>query len=142
MDLEGKTIREFKGGDIVPLHLQKFVDAVRARDRGMLNATVENGHHSTGWANIANIAFRVGAAYDKDQLTSAQSSQSLKAWPLLIDEMEHQLTPFGVTADQLVSSPVLSHDHETEKFVGEHAGLANRFLRRTCREKYVVPEIG
>ena len=139
VDLEGKTIREFKGGDIVPLHVQNFVDSVRSRDASMLNAPVEGGHYSTGWANLGNIAFQTGAAYSKDQLTSAGS---LKAWPMLIEEMENQLAPFGVSMDQIVSSPVLTHDPKTEKFVGEHAELANRFLKRTYREKYVVPEIG
>jgi predicted dehydrogenase len=138
VDLEGKTIREFKGGDIVPLHVQNFVDAVRARDATMLNAPVEMGHHSTGWANLANVAFHSGAAYNKDQLSSAAS---LKAWPLLIDEMEKQLEPFGIKTDQLISSPVLSHDSNTEQFVGENAELANQFLKRTYRDKFVVPEV-
>ena len=139
VDLKGKTIREFKGGDIVPLHVQNFVDAVRARDNSKLNAPVEMGHHSTGWANLGNIAFQVGSAYSKDQLTSGNA---LEAWPMLVEEMETQLSLFDIKTDQLVSSPVLTHNPETEKFVGEHAELANRFLKRTYREKYVVPEIG
>jgi predicted dehydrogenase len=138
VDLQGKTIQTFKGGDIVPLHVQNFVDSVRARDAGMLNAPVEMGHHSTGWANLANIAFHAGAAYNRGQLDSAAS---LEAWPLLIDEMEQQLAPFNVKPDQLVSSPVLKHDPATEQFVGEHAELGNQFLKRTYREKFVVPEI-
>jgi len=138
VDLEGKTIREFEGGDIVPLHVQNFVDAVRARDSSMLNAPVEMGHHSTGWANLANIAYKAGAAYEKDPLVSAGS---LEAWPLLVDQMEQQLKPFGLTTDGLVSSPVLTHDPEAEKFVGEHAELANGFLKRTYRDKFIVPQI-
>jgi len=138
VDLEGKTIREFEGGDIVPLHVQNFVDAVRARDSGMLNASVEMGHHSTGWANLANIAFRVGSTYEKEQLISAST---LESWPLLIDQMEGQLVPLNVKTDQLVSSPVLTHDPVAEKFVGEHAELGNQFLKRTYRDKFVVPEV-
>ena len=139
VDLEGKTVREFKGGDIVPLHVENFIEAVRPRDREKLNAPVEMGHHSTGWANLANIAFHAGAAYDKDQLLSAGS---FGAWPLLVDQMEQQLTPFDLTADQLVSSPVLTHDPKTEKFVGQHADLANQYLKRNYRDKFVVPEVG
>ena len=138
VDLDGKTIQDFDGGDIVPLHVQNFVDAVRARDASMLNATVDMGHHSTGWANLANIAFHAGAAYDRDRIDSASK---LKAWPLAMDEMERQLALFDVKTDQLVSSPVLTHDPVTERFVGEHAELGNQFLKRTYREKFVVPEI-
>ena len=65
-----------------------------------VNAPIETGHHSTGWANLANIAFQAG------------------------------LEPFGIRTDQLVSSPVFTHDPLTESFVGEHAELANRFLKR------------
>ena len=136
VDLQGKTIREFSGGDIVPLHVQNFIDAVRSRDAKMLNAPVEMGHHSTGWCNLANIAFRAGASYERDQLLSASS---LTAWPLLIAEMERQLTPFGVSPSQLVSSPVLTHDPKQELFIGEHAEAANRFLKRTYRGKFAIP---
>jgi hypothetical protein len=36
---------------------------------------------------------------------------------------------------------VLTHDPKTERFVGPHADIANRFLRREYRGKYVVNEI-
>ena len=138
VDLEGKTIREFEGGDIVPLHVQNFIDSVRARDVSMLNASVENGHYSTGWANLANIGFHAGSAYDSAQL---KSDSPLPAWPLLIDDMENQLAPFGIKTTELVSSPMLTHDPATERFVGEYAELANPFLRRKYRDKFVVPPI-
>ena len=140
VDLQGKTIREFSGGDIVALHVQNFVDAVRSRDAEMLNAPVEMGHHSTGWCNLANVAFQAGSGsgYDREKLVSASN---LNDWPLLVEEMERQLKPFGVSPSDLVSSPVLNHDPETERFVGDHAERANPFLKREYRGKYVVPEI-
>ena len=136
VDLQGKTIREFKGGDIVALHVQNFVDAVRSRDAKKLNAPVVVGHDSTGWCNLANVAFRAGAAYDRDQMSAVSS---LPAWPLLVEEMQRQLSPFEVATSELVSSPVLSHNPNTEQFVGDHAALANAFLKREYRSKYVVP---
>jgi predicted dehydrogenase len=138
VDLEGKTIREFEGGEIVPLHVQNFINAVRDRDSSILNAPIEMGHHSTSWANLANIGFRSGQAYDSEDIRSVNS---LEAWPLLVAQMETQLSTFGVVTDQLVSSPVLQHDPETETFVGEHAALANRFLKRQYRKNYTVPKI-
>ena len=139
IDLDGKTIKEFKGGPIVALHVQNFVDSVRDRNHDGLNAPVEMGHHSTGWCNLANIAFQASGDYDRDQIANAGS---LDAWPLLIEEMEQNLSAHGVSTSQLASSAVLNHDPETEKFVGDHADMANRFLKRTYREKYTVPKIG
>jgi len=138
VDLKGKTIREFKGGNMVALHVQNFIDAVRARDAKSLNAPVEMGHHSTGWCNLANVAVQCGAAYDRQQLVSASS---LQAWPELIEAMERQLQPFGAKVSDLVSSPILQHDPQSEQFVGTGAEAANRFLRREYRGKYVVNEV-
>ena len=139
VDLQGKLIREFKGGDIVQLHVQNFINAVKSRDANSLNAPVDMGHDSTGWCNLANIAFQAGSSYDRQRLLDASS---LAAWPLLVAELERQLTPFGAGPADLVSSPVLTHDPKSERFVGDHAEQANRFLRRQYRDKYVVSEIG
>ncbi len=136
VDLRGKTIREFQGGDIVPLHVQNFIDAVRSRDSKTLNAPVKMGHDSTGWCNLANVAFRAGAAYDREQISAASS---VPAWPMLIEEMQRQLSPFGVSSSELVSSPILTHDPQSERFVGDHADVGNAFLKRAYRGKYSVP---
>ena len=138
VDLGGKTIREFQGGDIVALHVQNFIDAVLGRNPKILNTPIKVGHDSTGWCNLANIAFLAGATYDREQLAAASA---LPAWPLLIEEMHQQLSPFGVSTNELVSCPILSHDPSTEQFVGDHADLANAFLKRVYRSKYAVPEI-
>jgi predicted dehydrogenase len=138
VDLSGQTIREFKGGDMMALHVQNFVDAVASGDPGSLNAPVEMGHHSTGWCNLANIAVQAGSAYDSQRLASAGS---LDAWPELIEAMERQLAPHGATTADLVASPVLHHDPVAERFVGENAEAANRFLRRDYRAGFEVAEV-
>ena len=38
-------------------------------------------------------------------------------------------------------SPMLTVDPKSEQFVGDHADLANQFLKRQYRAPYVVPEI-
>lgn len=137
VDRSGKTIREFSGGNIVPLHVQNFIDAVRHRDPSRLNAPVEMGHHSTGWCNLANIAFRAASdSYDRERLASASG---LDAWQRLIAEMERGLEPLGVSPRELASSPLLTHDPKLERFVGDHADAANRFLTREYRGKYRIP---
>jgi predicted dehydrogenase len=41
-------------------HLQNFVDAIRAGDRGKLTCEIEEGHFSAALPHLANIAYRVG----------------------------------------------------------------------------------
>lgn len=140
IDLEGKTIRKFKGGDIVPLHVKNFFDAMRSRDRDSLNAESQIGHDSTGWCNLANVGYQTASSFDKDQLVAAGSH--LEAWPKLMEEMQSQLKPLGVDVTELRVSPKLQHDAKTEMFTGDHAEVANAYLKRKYRSGYEVPEIG
>lgn len=137
-DRDGKQIRSFKGGNIVPLHAANFVAAVRDNDASRLNVSIETGHYSSGWCNLINIAFQVGASYDREALLAAGD---LPAWERLVQQMEQQLQPFGVSPDQLRSSPVLTHDAKTERFIGPLADQANQYLRRAYRSGYEVPEL-
>ena len=40
-------------------HFYNFIDAVRKRDPGILNAPIETGHLSSGLAHLGNIAYRL-----------------------------------------------------------------------------------
>ncbi len=44
------------GGD----HYKNFIEAVRARDKSMLNGPVETAHLSSGLAHLGNISYRLG----------------------------------------------------------------------------------
>jgi predicted dehydrogenase len=138
-DLNGKEMRAFKGGDINRLHQENFLAAVRSRDRALLTAEVEVGHHSSGWCNLANVGFRAAGAYSFDAARGALPD--LPVWSALLDEMQAQLTKFQVSPTELRLSPLLTHDPQTERFTGEHAEAANQFLKREYRGDYVVPEI-
>ena len=137
-DPAGKKIRSFKGGDMTTLHFRNFIDAVRSRDNPSLNAEIENGHHSTGWCNLANVGYRVAAELS----ASADLSDSdADAWPLILREMSKQLAPFDIEDAAIRTSPLLTHDPATERFTGDHADVANQFLKREYRKGYVVPEV-
>ena len=41
-------------------HIANFIEAVRKRDRSILNGPVETGHLSSGLAHLGNIAYRLG----------------------------------------------------------------------------------
>ena len=135
IDLKGKTIKEFRGGDIVPLHVNNFIDAVRSRDKNSLNAEIAVGHDSTGWCNLANIGFRAASEAFTE---TPKGIQVPEVWDTLIAEMETQLKPFGLTKNNLMVSPVLTHNPKTEQFEGDHAEQANRFLKREYRDGYTL----
>lgn len=140
-DKAGKEVKTFKGTSGEGLHQQNFIDAVRSRDASSLNADVQVGHDSTGWCNLANIAFRAG-----DTFTHAAAKEvtgDLGVWGSLVGETEKHLRSHGVNIEdaQIKLSPMLTVDVQKEIFVGDHSKVANSFLRRHYRKDYEVPEI-
>jgi hypothetical protein len=142
VDLEGKEIRSFKGGDRDNIHKDNFLDAVRSRDASTLNTEVEVGHNSTGWCNLANVAYKAGKPFSASEALSIYPE--FDAWELILREMHTQLAPYGsgLADAEITMSPILTHDPETEQFVGENAAAGNAFLKRQYRSSYEVPEIG
>lgn len=139
VDSNGKSIKKFKANvSTVPAHVENFAVAVQTRNADMLNAPIENGHHSTGWCNLANVAFRAGGAFDREQLTRGVE---LSQWSSMLEEMLAPLSNHSASVDDLKSSPMLTHDPKTERFVGEHAELANPFLKRKYRPGYEVKPV-
>jgi len=139
VDSKGKTIKKFKADvSTVPAHMENFAVAVQTRNADTLNAPIENGHHSTGWCNLANVAFRAGGAFDREQLTGGVE---LSQWSSMLEDMLAPLSNHGASVSDLKSSPMLTHDPTTERFVGEHAGLANPFLKRKYRAGYEVKPV-
>ncbi len=137
-DNDGKQIAQFSGkGDVK--HQQNFIDAVRSRDRASLNAEIEVGNDSTGWCNLANIAFRAGGKFTYDQAREI----GLEQWQALLKEMDQHTQAHGLklTDDQIRLSPMLELDPATERFVGDHADAANPFIKREYRKGYEVPEL-
>ncbi len=137
-DKAGKQIRAFKGNNGDHVHQQNFIDAVRAGDRSLLNAEVEVGNDSTGWCNLANIAYRAGSRYRAEAI--ADGFPQIGG---LAEELSGWLTPYGLSLDggEILASPILTIDPASEQFIGPGADAANRFIKREYRDGYVVPEI-
>lgn len=140
-DNEGKQIKTFRGNSGNGLHQRNFIDAVRAQDPSLLATEVEVGHYSTGWCNLANIAFRAGAEFSREK--AEQVGRNVEQWEPVVDGMEQALTAHGVSMEQsdIRLSPMLDVDVAREQFVGDHADAANRFLKREYREPFVVPAL-
>ena len=140
-DKNGKPVKEFKGTSGMGHHQQNFIDAVRRRDPSILNAGAQVGHDSAGWCNLANIAFRAGSTYTQADADRVRDRSGM--WDALRLEMGGLLRAHGVAlaSPAIKLSPVLEFDVASEKFVGEHADAANRYLKREYREPFVVPEV-
>lgn len=137
-DSDGKLVKEFKGnGDVK--HQSNFIEAVRKQDRSILNAEVAVGNDSTGWCNLANVAFRAGSEFTYE----AASAVDLDQWQTLIGEMDEHVKAhkLALDSDAIRLSPMLELDPKTEQFVGEHANAANPLLTREYRKGYEVPSL-
>lgn len=138
-DGEGKEIKRFRGTSGMGAHQQNFIDAVRSRDAGSLNAPIALGNDSTGWCNVANIAFAAGGAYSTEACREAVSD--CQPWQGMLDEMEAVFAKQGIRPESLSASSRLTIDPATETFAGTGAAAANALLKRKYREPFVVPEI-
>jgi predicted dehydrogenase len=137
-DADGKQIRTFIGnrGDVD--HQANFIDAVRSHDESVLHANVTVGNDSTGWCNLANIAFQAGQSFSEERAGRIELSQ----WRETLTQMNQHLTAHGLRLDDenMQLSPMLQLDPKTERFIGEHAAIGNQFLKREYRSGFEVPE--
>lgn len=140
-DQQGKVIREFNGNSGNRLHQQNFIDCCRSRDASALNADVQVGNLSTGWCNLANIAFRAGGEYSAGEAT--ELAAEIPTWGALHEEMKAHLHAHGVDLGNgpIQLSGMLEFDPERNRFTGKNADLANVFLKREYRAPYEVPEL-
>ena len=138
IDLDGKEIKKFSGANIVPIHVANFVESVRANDPAMLNGSIEQGHFSSGWCNLANVGVQLGKSFASHDFTTAST---LERWPELVGQMTDQMNLYDASEQDLICSPLLNHDPKTEQFTGDFSEEANRLLRREDRAGFQVPEI-
>lgn len=140
-DKDGKKIRDFSGNSGNRLHQANFIDAVRAQDPSMLNAEVEVGHDSTGWCNLANIAYQTGKQFAHADAKAVDDSTGV--WGSLLEEMETHLAAhdIGMESVDVKLGPVLNVDAKNEVFVGDHADVANAYVKRQYREGFEVKEV-
>jgi predicted dehydrogenase len=120
-------------------HFANFIEAVRSRKTGDLNAGIEEGHYSSALCHLANISYRVGAdqpyesaegAIGKDQVV-AETFQRMS---------DHLGSGNGLKLEGLHCrvGGTLEFDGEAERFVGNDA--ANALLTRKYAEGFAVPD--
>ncbi len=140
-DREGKSLRVFRGNSGNGVHQQNFIHAVRSRQSRDLNAEVQVGNHSTGWCNLANVAYRVGRPFDAAQAQSI--TEEIPSWGELLEETKQHLGAYSIPLDSpsISLSPLLTFSPDQNQFVGDHAEQANGLLKRKYRAPYEVPQI-
>ena len=159
-DLQGKLIKEFKGGrsqqpatqgqtgavqlafDGDRVHYANFVDAVLANDPTVLTADARCGALSAAVSHLGNISYYVG---EKNRVSIAELKRTLASIKSLDDNdatlartVEH-LEANGVDLKRtpLALGPILKIDVEKEVFIDN--AEANAMLTRDYRAPYIVP---
>ncbi len=136
-DKNGKVVTTFsKGSD--SYHFNNFLDAVRSRKTGDLNADIEEGHLSSALCHLGNISYRLGEQLTvgeaKDRLKSSQENTA--TYERTIEHLEKN----GLAqADLKIGfGQALKIDPKTETFIGN--AQADTMLTREYRKPFVVPE--
>lgn len=140
-DNQDKPIKEFAGpdsGEIQLLHATNFIEAVRSRKAENLNAPALQGHLSAGCCHVANISYRLGAASAPGVIGDAAQSNEVLAGAF--ERYREHLAANDVDMDVTRSTlgPRITMDPGSERFVGDFADHANRFVTRKYRKPFVV----
>jgi len=138
-DASGKRIKQFRLTEGAGHH-ENFIKAVRSRKVSDLNADVLEGHLSSALCHIGNISYRLG-----QQASRAEIIERIGTNADLADAFERvqdHLLLNGVDVKQTprILGPWLTMDPQAEKFTGERTEEANKLVRGSYREPFVVPE--
>ena len=130
----GEVIQKFSGEGN---HFRNFADAVRARNRDLLNSEVLEGHLSTVLCHLPNISHRLGEA----KLVSGdapfdRSDAGNDAWNRMVAHLKDN--GIDLSQVQVRMGRTLTFDGKTETFPGDEA--ANKLLTREYRKPFVVPD--
>jgi predicted dehydrogenase len=138
---DGKRLEQFDG-DGGEAHARNFIEALRKRDPKILNAPVEETHYSSSWSHLANIAYRVGAAYERGR--AMEIARDFAPWAETLDGFRAHVEANGVdpAMSDFSLSAILEIEPAKETFTGPSATAgALSLLSREYREPYVVPAV-
>jgi predicted dehydrogenase len=139
-DKQGKVIREFKGNTGEGSHRRNFLDAIRNNTALEIAAPVEQGHYSTAWCNLANIASQLSHTQDVSTLSELDETFHLPAADQVFKHMEGIVRRYGKGDESFTLGPILTCDEVSECFTGNHASYANSKLNRVTRPEFRVPD--
>jgi predicted dehydrogenase len=138
-DNDGERVEQVEG-DGGSGHAQNFLDALRSRKPGDLNAPMQVGHVSALYCHLANMSYRLG-----ERAPAREARNAMESSPLATERFESLLAHLmanGVDTDAptLTVGETIQMDPETDTCVGPNAAAANALSRRSYREPFVVPD--
>jgi predicted dehydrogenase len=130
---KGELLQKFSGAGE---HFRNFADAVKARNRDLLNSEVLEGHLSTTLCHLPNISHKLGETRIAGVAPFEACDAGNEAW----GRMASHLKENGV---DLAKVPVrvgrtIAFDGKSETIPGDEA--ANKLLARDYRKPFAVPE--
>ncbi|MHC4741301.1 MAG: Gfo/Idh/MocA family protein, partial [Planctomycetota bacterium] len=137
-DNDGEKVKQYKGNG-GSKHAQNFIDCMRSRRSEDLACDMEVGHLGTVVCHQANVAWRAGKDASVDEVRASVKDHEDAVNTL--NDMLEQLDGNGVDPkkDKFVLGPVLTYDRKSERFVGAHADKANKYVKCSYREPFVMP---
>lgn len=134
-DTDGKEVKRFEGASD---HFVNFVDAVRKRDKDLLNGDILEGHISSSLCHQGNISYQVGRELGPDAIRSELGTH--KVGSEAFERLAAHLDKNGVdiAGDQVTLGPWLEFDPKAERFTSHEP--ANAYLSREYRAPFIVPE--
>ncbi|MFZ2145680.1 MAG: Gfo/Idh/MocA family oxidoreductase [Sedimentisphaerales bacterium] len=120
-------------------HHQNFIDAVRSRKVGDLNADIEKGHLSSALCHMGNISYRLGKKISVSEARdSIDNEYVMDSFERMLEHLE--VNEVDLEKEPITMGPMLTMDPQKEKFVGEYSDMANMYVKRNYREPFVVPD--
>jgi len=121
-------------------HQANFVEAMRSRKPGDLNADIQDGHLSAALCHMANVSQRLGTQAEPDAMT--ETTLGDPRWCDAFERFRTHLGANGIDIDKTraVLGPWVTMDSDTETFVDDFAEQANELSRRDYRAPFIVPE--
>lgn len=138
-DKDGKKVKEFpqRGqGD----HMKNFVNAVQTRKPEDNVAPAEVAHLSSALCHLGNISYRVGKEASAEEITASIKTNAQAAETF--ERMKDHLGKNGVdlAKTKIVQGPTLTIDPKAERFTGQFADEANKYIKDNYRKPFEVPE--
>lgn len=145
-DNQDKRVKQFVG-DGGGRHAANFIDAVRQRDAGILNASIQEGHVSSACCHLGNFSYQLGKPTDTATL-KATMRKCQQAGPT-VEKLERHLHANGVDLNQepMICGPWLTVDKQTEEIVKVDGPDSKKVLAKAkelahgrYRKPYTMPE--
>ncbi|MAW59856.1 MAG: dehydrogenase [Planctomycetes bacterium] len=143
-DRDGQVMATFEGNQN---HFGQFMEAVRAGNPAMVNATPLDGHLSSALCHLGNVSYKLGLPTPVGQL-----GNSFDAFPQgagaeigreALARFGQHMQENGVNLEKEMGfvGPALQFDPQTERFHGKRANEANQLLRKPPVEGFTVPDL-